>query len=117
ASMVCVTSIVVARTLAGRRREVIELRERRLGLLAESLRDPALDPAVRAELLRALAHEHQGVGGWLWHRLRTPAAWRFVAFTAGWFGLLLGGVYLLMGATGAWGYRWHAGPAVLVLVL
>jgi hypothetical protein len=65
------------------------LRARRLDVIADALRDPTVDPATRAELLRALARDHHGVAGRVWQRLQQPAVWRALWFGAGWIGLLV----------------------------
>jgi hypothetical protein len=112
-----VGGVILLKRLAAWHGESRQLRVRRFDLLAESLRDPTLDPATRAELLRAIAREHQGVGGWLVQRLQSAALWRTLWFGSAWLGLLLSGAFLLLGATGAWGWRWQAVPGVMAAVL
>jgi hypothetical protein len=116
AVVVCVGGVIVLKRLAAWHGDSRKLRARRFDLLAESLRDPSLDQATRAELLRTIARDHHGVAGWLWQRLQSPVLWRTLWFGTGWMGLLLSGAYLAMGVSGAWGWRWHAVPGVMALV-
>lgn len=80
--------------LSARHRRGSELRMRRFDVLLEALRDPGLDAATRAELLRAVAREHVGVLGWIWQRVQDPMLWRVLWFGAGWMTMLLSGAAL-----------------------
>lgn len=80
--------------LSAQRRRGAELRMRRFDVLVEALRDPSLDVATRADLLRAIARDHVGVFGWIWQRLQSPTLWRVLWFGAGWMTMLLSGAAL-----------------------
>ena len=100
--LVCVVGSFVFAVLswfASRHKRAMELRNRRFELLAESLRDPNLEAGTRAEILRALARDHQGFRGWLWQRLQNPMVWRVLWFGSGWITMLISGAVLVMHAT------------------
>lgn len=76
------------------------LRQRRLDALLEALRDPGLDPATKADLLRALANDHLGLLGWVRQKLANPVVWRVLWVSAGWMMLVIAGAALLGHALG-----------------
>jgi hypothetical protein len=93
---VCVGAVFVVKRLAAWHAGNQQLRTRRLDVIAEALRDPSVDAATRAELLRSIAREHHGVAGWLWQRLQQPAVWRVLWFGSGWMTMLLCGALLAL---------------------
>lgn len=106
-----VVAITALRALSGWHRERSRVRVRRYELLAESLRDPGLDAATRADLLRVLAHDHRG---WLWQALRSPALWKVLWFGSGWFLFVL--CSAMVGLQGC-GLRLVASHELAVLVV
>jgi hypothetical protein len=116
AAAMVVGAIFVVKRLADWHGQSRRLRVRRFEVLAESLRDPTLDPTTRAELLRAIARDHRGAAGWLAQRLQSPALWRTLWFGAGWFGLLINGALLVMALTRVSPWYRHLEPIVMALV-
>lgn len=72
------------------------LRHRRSSAMLDALGDAQLDPATRAELLRAIAHEHVGFFGRLTDKLQQPVVWRAIWFGIGWFLMILAGAGLVV---------------------
>ncbi len=105
-----VVAITFLRVLAGWHRDRSQVRMRRYELLAESLRDPGLDAATRADLLRVLAHDHRG---WLWRALRSPGLWKVLWSGCGW---LLFVLFSAMVGMQACGLRLVPGNGLAVLV-
>jgi hypothetical protein len=89
-STICVALIVMG-LLVHRQRSLLTLRLRRLETLTEALRDPNLDAATRADLLRTVAREHDGgLGRWLLAHLQRRDLWRGLWFGAGWLMFVIG---------------------------
>ena len=105
---------VVLLALIQRSRQGHGMHVRRFDLLVEALRDPALDPATRAELLRAVARQHTGIFGTLWHWLQQPMLWKVLWFGAGWMTMLLSGAALLTYAMGMNMVRSYELPAAVM---
>jgi hypothetical protein len=109
----CVVALVaLARFVAWLVRRRGERESRRLDLLAAALQDPTLDPATRAELLRAIARGEQGLLGWMWQRLQQPALWRALWSGTAWMGFVISGAALALGVGGVLG-RWNADAVAL----
>jgi len=106
---------VVLLALIQRSRSGQSLHTRRFDLMVEALRDPALDPATRAELLRAIARRHSGLFGTMWHWLQQPMLWKVLWFGAGWLTMLLSGAALLTHALGMSMVRTHDLPPVVMM--
>jgi hypothetical protein len=99
------------------RRHRQELRTRRLELLADALREPGLDAATRADILRALANERHGFGGWLWRQLQRPMLWKALWFGTGWMTMLIAGAAVVAQLAGAEVvHRWDMPALVLTAV-
>lgn len=92
--------VVFLSWLATRHKRHHDERMRRFDVIVEALRDPGLDAATRAELLRAIARQHQGALGWIWARLQAPMLWKVLWFGAGWMTMLLSGAALATHALG-----------------
>lgn len=86
--------------LAHARKGAASLRQRRLDALLEAVRDPGLDPATKADLLRALANDHLGLLGWVRQKLANPVVWRVLWVSVGWMMLVIAGAGLLGHALG-----------------
>lgn len=98
----CGLLFVLWAIIAANRRDAAA-KQRRLDALLGALTDPALDPAMRAELLRTLARDHRGFGGWLWDRLSNPMLWRVLWFAAGWILMVFAAAMLALHGFGlAW---------------
>lgn len=95
----CGLLFVLWAIFAAHRREAVA-KQRRLDALLGALGDPAVDPATRAELLRTLAREHRGFGGWLRDRLGNPRLWRVLWFSAGWILLVFAATMLALHVAG-----------------
>jgi hypothetical protein len=94
AMVACAISALIF--LAHRNRGLVDIRLRRLEALTDALRDPGLDPATRAELLRTLAREHNGgLGRWLFAQLQRRELWRGLWFGAGWLLFVIGALLSL----------------------
>lgn len=110
--------ITVLSLLAGWRKRAMELSAQRFDLLAEALRDPTLDAATRAELLRSLARSQRGVFGWLWDQVQKPVVWRVLWFGSGWLTMLLAGAALGLHAAGIARLRsYDLQPVIMITVL
>lgn len=100
--------VVIVAVLSGvaRRRRRIDLERRRLELIEEGLRDPSLDAATRAELLRSLVHGNDTCQGLAWRLVRNPATWRVLWFGSAWIVFIVSSGILIAEASGL--FRIHA---------
>ncbi len=87
-------------------------KDKRLDALLEAVRDPSLDAATRAELLRALARDHQSLGSRLVQFVTNPTHWRMVWFGVGWLVMLMAGMPLALHAADAISLSHHALPSL-----
>lgn len=105
-------AVLLALLHRGRNSQALHMR--RFDLMVEALRDPALDPSTRAELLRAIARQHTGLIGTMWHWLQQPMLWKVLWFGAGWLTMLLSGAALLTHAMGMTMVRTYDLPPVVM---
>ncbi len=104
AGVACVGAFVVAivalLTGVARRRRCIDIERRRLDLIEEGLRDPSLDAATRAELLRSLAQRNDTWRGLAWRLVSNPATWRVLWFGSAWIVFIVSSGILIAEASG-----------------
>jgi len=111
--LACLGCAISCVMLINWRKRDVAGRVQRLDAMLAALRDPALDAATRAELLRAIAHDHLGWFGQVWTRVANPQVWRVLWFSAGWITLVLAGTALILEVLEVTHYGGEA-PAIFV---